>query len=96
MRAEHRILDVAALEHLGEGVPHQFRHALLALRGTGALLFLGHRVVQRGSRGEGCNGCRDRPPAANPIGACDRDRSLHLPNIAGAWVASGPSSAALA
>ncbi|WP_245516585.1 hypothetical protein [Methylobacterium segetis] len=45
MRAEYRILDIAALKHLGEGVTHQFRHTLLALRGTGTLLFLDHHDV---------------------------------------------------
>ncbi|GAB6844221.1 hypothetical protein JCM2811A_32230 [Methylorubrum rhodinum] len=44
MGAEHRVLDVAALKHLGERVAHEFGHALLALRGAGRGLFLGHIV----------------------------------------------------
>ena len=35
VRAEHRVLEVAAREHLGERVTNEFGDALLALRGTG-------------------------------------------------------------
>jgi len=54
MRVEHRILNITTLQNFGQSVANEFGHALLALRGAGGSLFLGHRLIDVAEPSGGC------------------------------------------